>query len=216
MNNKIKDELNKISNMDRDQKWEYFKAYYLVKTVLIVIGIMLLIWFVKDTVFQKMAVTSGCVYGIEITEEEKGKLTDGYLEYYGYNPKKYCAYISTDNMFEGTEQQMDANSHEMALFAQVAAGEIYYFILDKDTLDMMTPGGIYADLSKVFPNGLPDGFKDCEIELVDEETKEPYLAAIDLEKAGIFNDGRKGYLVFTIGIPDKDYPQRLLNYLKNM
>ena len=216
MKEKIAAELNKVSQMTKEQKWEYFKSYYLAKSILLVIGLILFAWFIMDTFFQKEAVTAGCVYGVEISEEERQALTDGYLEYYKYNPKKYCAYISTDNMFEGTEQKMDASTHEMALFAQIAAGEIYYLILDKDTLDMMSNGGIYASLEDLFPNGLPDVYENCGVNLTDGETGMQYLAAIDLNKAGVFCDKGEAYLVFTIGIPDDKYPARFLEYLKTL
>ena len=213
MKQKIQDELNKISQMTREQKWEYFKSYYLVKTIALVIGLALFVWFIKDTFFQKTPVNSGCVFGVEISDEERYALTEGYLDYYNYNHKKYCAYISTDNMFEGTDQQMDANSHEMALLAQVAAGEIYYFILDEENLNMLSNAGIYSSLDVLFSNGMPRRFENCAVEMNDPDSGEKYDAAIDLKKAGIFNDGREGYLVFTIGVPDSDYPSDFLNYL---
>lgn len=216
MKEKIEAELNKISEMNKQQKWDYFKSYYMVKCILLFIGLLLFIWFVKDVFFQKKAVNAGCVYGVEISDEEKNALTDGFLEYYNYDKNKYCAYISTDNMFEGTAQQMDANTHEMALFAQIAAGEIYYLILDKDTFYAMKNGGIYMTLDEAFPKGLPKVFSDSTVELTDEESNETYEVGIDLKKAGILNDGREGYLVFTVGIPDKEYPGLFLNYLLNL
>lgn len=213
---KIEAEINKISKLDKNQKWDYFKSYYMVKCILLFIGLLLFIWFVKDVFFQKKAVNAGCVYGVEISDEEKNALTDGFLEYYNYDKKKYCAYISTDNMFEGTAQQMDANAHEMALFAQIAAGEIYYLILDKDTFFAMKNGGIYLTLDEAFPEGLKEPFRDSTVELTDEETGESHQVGIDLKKAGILDDGREGYLVFTVGIPDKNYPGQFLDYLMSM
>lgn len=212
----IDTELNKVSNMNKEQKWDYFKSYYLAKTVCAVICLVLLLWFIKDTFFQKEIVSAGCVYGIDISEDEKLALTDGYIEYYRYNPKKYCAYVSTDNMFEGTEQQMDANAHEMALFAQIAAGEIYYLILDKENFDMMANGEIYASLNDLFIDGLPEGIKDCTVELTDSETGELYPAAVDLKKSGLLGANKDGYLVFTVGVRDKEFPKKFLAYLMNM
>lgn len=216
MREKIEAEINKISQMNKEQKWDYYKSYYLSWTIVLVIGLALLAWFISDTVFQKKIVNAGCVYGVEISEEEKTALTEGYLNYYKYNPKKYVSYISTDNMFEGTEQQMDANAHEMALFAQIAAGEVYYLILDKENLDMLSKGGIYSSLEDLFPSGLPNEVSDCIVDLVDPDNGKLYPAAIDLKKAGIFNDNREGYLVFTVGIPNMEYPGMFIEYIINM
>jgi len=213
---KLKVEKDKISQMNKDQKWDYFKTYYLVKVIVATIAAVLLVWFVKDTFFQKKIANSGCVYGVEITDEEKKILTEGFLDYYNYDNRKYCAYISTDNMFEGTEQKMDANAQEMALFAQIAAGEIYYLILDEENFDRMSNGGIFASLDEIFEGNLPDEIRDKTVKLIDEATGEEYNVAIDITDMGIFRDGRKGVLVFTVGIPDKEYPQRFLDYFFNL
>jgi len=207
-------EKEKISQMNRDQKWDYFKTYYLAKTIVLFVAIVLFIWFVKDTFFQKKIANAGCVYGVEISEEEKVALTEGYLDYYSIDKKKYGAYISTDNMFEDTEQKMDANAHEMALFAQIAAGEIYYLILDKENFEKMSNGGIFASLDEVFADeGLPEEIKDRTVKIIDKESGVEYNAAIDLRGTGLFNDDTEAYLVFTIGIPDKEYPKRFLDYI---
>ena len=214
MKEKISKELNKISNMNKDQKWDYFKSYYLLKTIAIIIGTILLVWFVKDTFLQKKIANAGCVYGVELSEDEKQILTNGYLQYYNIDPKKYVAYISTDNMFEGTEQKMDASTHEMALIAQCAAGEIFYLILDKENLDMFASGDVYLSLDDAFINGFPENAKKSVVYLKEPSTGENYPAAIDLSKAGILS-GKEGYLVFTIGIPDAEYPERLFSYLSD-
>lgn len=216
MKKKITEELNKFSQMNKEQKISYYKSYYLLPTIALLIGLILLLWFIKDTFFQKKAVNSGCVYGVEITEEEKYALTEGYLDYYDYNKKKYCAYLSTDNMFENTEQQMDANAHEMALIAQITAGDIYYLIYDKENLLKMENGGVYASLSDLFSDEALEKMKDSLIELKNPETGESYPAAIDIKKAGMFGGKKDGYLIFTIGIPDDEYPKRFLEYLLSM
>ena len=128
---KISKEKAKVSGMNKEQKWEYFKVYYLAKTICVAIGIILLIWFVNDTILQKKVVSAGCVYSVFVSDDAKEALTTGYLEYYHYDLDKYEAFVSTDNMFEDTEQKMDANAQEMALITQASAGEIHYLILDR-------------------------------------------------------------------------------------
>lgn len=210
----IRDELNKISGMDKDKKKDYFKTYYLKPTIIIFVCLLMLVWFIKDTVFQPKGVCMGCAYGVEISDEQKEQLTSGYLQYYGYNTKKYRAFLSTDNMFEGTAQQMDANSHEMALFAQIAAGEIHYLILDKYNLDRMANGGIYASLRQVLPNDYLNRLDGKIITLKDSETGEEYEAAIDLSKTGFLGDDSfEGYLVFAVAPPEDDFAASFLDYV---
>ena len=211
----IVNEYKKIIAMNRQQKWEYYKAYYLIPSIVILIGIVLFIWFIKDVFMQPESVCLGCVYGVDITDKQKEELSTGYLEYYGYNSDDYFAAVSTDNMFEGTAQQMDANGHEMALFAQIAAGEIYYLILDEDTLNLMANGGIYASLDEVLPEDVLTELGDKIVWLEDPETKKSYAMAIDLNKLGFLNEsGQEGYLVYTIAKIGDDFPLKFYEYLK--
>lgn len=213
---KTKAELNKITEMDREKRWDYFKTYYLKISIVILTGIVLFAWFIADTVFQKKGANMGCAYAVELSEEQKKALTDGYLEYYDLSRKKYSAALATDNMFEGTDQQMDANSHEMALFAQIAAGEIYYLILDRDTLDLWANGGIYSRLEENFDSEELKELDDLAVDVKDYETGELYPTAIDLRKMGFLNENQEGYLVFTISRPDDEYPYRLLKYISTL
>lgn len=214
---RIKSEYNKMREMDSKKRLEYYKTYYLKLTIIVLIGIVLFAWFIKDTFFQKEMVCVGCAYGVELTDEQIYALTDGYLDYYGYNPQKCDAYLSTDNMFEGTEQQMDANGQEMALFAQIAAGQIYYLILDEYTLNLYINGGIYAGLDEALPADKIDELADAVVNLTDPETGESYRAAIDLKKLGFLkDDSRDGYLIYTIAKPDDEYPERFLQYLQQL
>lgn len=185
---KILTEKDKISAMNKEQKFEYFKAYYLAKLICAFVGIILLVWFVNDTFLQKKVVSAGCVYGVFASDDAKEALTKGYLDYYSYDNNKYEAFISTDNMFEDTEQKMDANAQEMALITQASAGEIHYLILDNNNFDRYASGGIYASLDELFKDGLPKEIKDKVIYTQDEESGISYPAAIDISGTKLFKD----------------------------
>lgn len=211
---KIVNECNKIKEMDGKRRKDYLLTYYKWPGIFLLIGLAMLGWFVKDVFFQPEPVSMGCAYGVELTDEQKNELTDGYMEYYGYNPKKCAAVVATDNLFEGTAQQMDANGQEMALFAQIASGQIYYLILDESLLKLYANGGIYSGLEEVLPKEMVDSFGDNVMTLTDPETGEEYKAAVDLKALGFFTEEwQDGYLVFTIARPDDEYPIRLINYL---
>lgn len=202
--------------MDKARRKSYLMTYYKWPAIFFVIGLVLFAWFVKDTFFQPEPVSMGCAFGVTLTEEEKTLLTDGYLEYYGHDPKKNVAVVATDNMFEGTAQQMDANGNQMALFAQIAAGEIYYLILDDYLLELYSNGGVYCGLNEVLPKDVVQKLVDsgCTRQLTDPDTGEVYEAAIDLKSIGFLTkEDPDGYLIYTIARPDEGYPLRLYEYL---
>lgn len=211
----ITEELNKVSKMDRAKKWDYYKTYYKWPSIILLIGIILFAWFVKDTFFKPNEASMGCAYSVMITDDQKEYLTDGYLDAYGLKKNRNVAYLDVDNMFEGTEQKLDASGQQMALIAQIAGGQIHYLILDEELLNMYSNSGIYCDLSEVLPGDVMNELTDSVYTLHDPELDIDYKAAIDLNSIGFLEGSHKGYLVFTIGIPDEDYPLRLYRHIRN-
>lgn len=210
---KIEVELNKVKQMNRTQKISYFKTYYMVPCIVVIVVIALAIWFIADTVFQKKNVSFGVVYNVNISDETETLLTDGYMERYGYDSKKCMTAISRDNLFDGTAQQMDAYSSQMALFAQIAAGEVHYLIVDKSMLDVMQTGGIFASVDEVLSDEMYKNVQDSVVILSDEDGKE-YVGAIDLCKLKIVPDCDNGaYLCISVSTPDEQYPDRLVGLL---
>ena len=93
INEKLSKEKDKVSGMNKEQKWEYFKAYYLAKTICVVIAIILLIWFVNDTILQKKVVSAGCVYSVPVSDDAKEALTTGFLDYYHYSSYQFASIV---------------------------------------------------------------------------------------------------------------------------
>lgn len=211
---KIKAEIAKVSEMDNHKKWEYYKSYYMGPSIVAVLILAMLAWYIKDTFYRPDEVSIGCAFSVELTDEQREYLTDGYIEYYGYNPKKSLAYLSMDNLFADTAQKVDADNSLMALYAQIASGQIYYLILDEKGMNTMVEAGIYADLDDIFDKNYLSNYETAIVELSDSDVGK-YRGAIDLTKIGFLPDDKEGYLVFTIARPDDDYPKRLLDFISN-
>lgn len=210
---KIRDEINKISAMNRAQKWSYYKTYYMWPTVAVVIGIVLLVWFFMDTFGQKTAVANGCAFGVELSDAQIELITDGYLRTYGYDASKYTAAVAVDNFFADTAQVMDAYSNTMAVCAQIAAGEIQYLILDETTLHSMETAGVYMEPAEVLSSDLYEQVSESIVCVTDENAK-AYPAAIDLKAIGWLDDSAPdAYLVFTAGINDDSFADNFLKLL---
>jgi len=211
---RINKEIRKIKSMNREQKISYFKTYYMWKSLAILIAIILVVLFIKDTMFQKEAVSSGIAFNVELSEEQYHKLTDEYLENFGYDSDKYMANVARDNLFYDTAQKMDEYSNMMALQAQIAAGEIFYLMIDKRLMEEMASAGIYSSLDEVLDKETIDYLhsKDAVCSVTDPDYGE-VIVAIDLSKIGFFESDREGYLIYTVACPSKDYAESFLRYL---
>ena len=204
-----------LQTIKKNWSWSYYKTYYLWPSVGVLIALVLFAWFIKDTVFPKRMVCAGCAYGIELSEKQQEALQDGYIRAMGLNPKKAFAGLSTDNIFEDTNQQMDANEQQMALIAQVAAGDIHYLIFDERNLLRYQNSGIYEPLDEVLSEDVLQRVKGNTYSLTDSDSGEEYLAAIDLKALGLLNEEwqQEGYLIFTIGVPSEEFADTFFAYL---
>lgn len=164
----IRIEIEKVKKMNRAEKWSYFKTYYLVKTLIALTALILIIWFVYDMKqASREVLISGCMVNVEMDDEGYVFLTDGYQNYLGIDEKEGITQISPDNYLDFLgEQQMDNYSYEMALMAQIAAGDFDYMILDEAAYEHFLDAEIYADVNNVLS---ADQLELCKDRLTGEE-----------------------------------------------
>ena len=76
-------EVLKWKELDKKQKWEYYKSYYLGKTI---VGVLLFAMFCsliyEIFINNKEDIIAGSIVNLKISEEGYSLLTDKYLEYY--------------------------------------------------------------------------------------------------------------------------------------
>lgn len=207
----LKEELEKVKKMNGKQKWSYYKTYYLGPTIVIIILILCLAWFLYDSIISnKKILYSGGIMGVDITEEGRSYLSDEYLNYLGGNPKKEMIALSADNFLTVSEEEaLNADGMDMALYAQISVGEYDYFVMSKGTLEKYKAFEIYVDPTNLCKEV---GIEEDKI-VIDEESKLPM--AIDItdicgDKIGA---SEEYYLVFVNvkNVPEED--KRFLEYL---
>ncbi len=149
---KIKLEIEKIKAMSGAKKWDYFKTYYMTKTIIAVLLIIIGIWIGHDIREScREILLSGCTVHVNMNEEGYRFFTEDFIKYQGKDPEKVVAQLALDNplQFMDAEQQMDNSSYEMALIAQMAAGDYDYMLLDKAALTRFQKEELYADLEEL-------------------------------------------------------------------
>lgn len=220
MKEAVRKELNKWKGMDKKQKREYFNDYYRAKVIVIVIGIVMLFSIASEVRMSKREVVlSGCMVNTNISEEGKKLLTTDYLERMKKSPKKSTAYLGECYIdFEPAEQVMDSNSDQMVLYAQIAAREYDYLLLDSSALWSMAYMDVYDDLRLILEE---DELKELEpnIVMLPSQTGEggEFPAAIALSGTETFKKygftTNQVYLVFTSTNHSEQKTKELMKYI---
>lgn len=213
-------EVLKWKELDKKQKWEYYKSYYLGKTI---VGVLLFAMFCsliyEIFINNKEEIIAGSIVNLKISEEGYSLLTDKYLEYTNSGKDK-DALLSADTFisFDGSYLKHDNDRYIMALIAQVSVGEFDYLLLDQTAYDGFFDSEIYTDLRICISDKT---INSCKELLVYEdymgEKNVPLAIKLPSEKLndklGITND--TVYLVITQLKPDVDKADTFVNYLLN-
>lgn len=216
----INQEITKFKSMDREKKWDYFKTYYLKATILIIIAFALLLHLLYSIILGKREVlASGCFVNVAISEEGVLFLTDEYMTFCGKTDRDVTTVVALDesvNVYGELPVSTDAYE-EMALLAQLSAGEYQYMILDEAGLERFAQLELYADLEEILDEQQMINLEDRIVYLENQAGKDNTASAISLSGTGFAVKyqlmPKDTYLVFVNIEPDMEKNQRFVNYI---
>lgn len=224
----MKNELQKIRQMTPGEKWDYFKTYYLVQTVIGVIVLILAVFFIRDMKMgSREVLASGCLINVAIDEEGFLFLTDGYVDFCGKSIKKASVFLSVDNTLDFMPgNPLDKDSYVMALTAQIYAGEYQYLILDQEAWEHFQASDIYADLAQTLTQEQQEAYADRMIRQTvqsEDGTHTETATALDLAGTAFAKrfhlEPQEAYLVFIETAQEKyqddviEKKQRIADYI---
>lgn len=208
---RIKKEKEKFMKLDSAAKKRYFRDYYLLPCVLILLAIVAVIWFAADVFSSKKTIYSGATVGFNISDEGNEYLTSGFLESIGKSSRKKKVELSRDAVLESADGSAgDAMNIEMAFAAQITTGMFQYVIFTKDGFEHYSMYDFYLSLDE-YKNS--DKYSSLEF----LETSDGSVCGIlvpDNVKAKIGYEGTSD-LVFTLvySNSNKDLNPTFIDYL---
>lgn len=216
----INQEITKFKSMDKEKKWDYFKTYYLKVTIIVVIAFVLLLHLLYSIALGKREVlASGCFVNVGISEEGVLFLTDEYLTFCEKTDRDAVATVALDESVDVYgELPMSTDPYEeMALLAQLSAGEYQYMILDKEGLEKFAQLELYADLEEILDEQQMINLEDRIVYLDNQADKDNTASAISLSGTGFAAKyqlvPKDIYLAFVNIEPDVDKNKRIVNYI---
>lgn len=191
------------------QKLEYFKDYYLIKVILIILALVFVGLFIKDAIKNSKTIYTGGTVGFDLYEDKNSFLTDGFINYLGDGYKGKTAKFGGNALLVPEGQEYDKNSIETAFVAQVNAGMYNYLFMTKKQFEYFEEVDFYQDISY-----LQNDPKYADIDFVTGITGETVAIRLSenvLTKLGLSDSDI--YLVFAIKKDQDDLNAKFVDYL---
>lgn len=141
------EERRKLKDMTGKQKLEYFVDYYLAITLVIVLLLGGVIWYVHDVVKDSLNVMTGGLVNCTMTEDGKEYATEEFLDWAGYSKMRTAKIGDTTIQFESYEEY-NQRMMDMALYAEINAGMFNYFFMDKTAMELYQQDELFLDISE--------------------------------------------------------------------
>lgn len=212
----VEEEKQKLGEMSKEEKIDYFKEYYLKTVIFAVVVLILLMWLLIDIVlgFRGNIVTGGVV-NTKLSQEGSTFLSDDYLTYMGASKLTKKVYLAPDIFIDDDDPQ------SYTVFqAELATNTYNYLISDEKGLAFAAQIEVAADLDEVLEDNLFKSLSDKIVYRKSGDNGTEIAAAIDITDTAFtknyVNSGGKVYFVIT-GDPD-EYGKalKMLEYILEM
>ena len=151
----IQNEKNKWNNMNWKQRFSYFKTYYMIPLIVILIIISVIVYLILQTlVFGKDIIMAGVVANFDLSDEAIESVETGYMDFVDGNTRKDCV-----NYYSIFVSEEDYNSI-MAIDTRIASSTIDFMIVDKEVYELLNGRSAYANLENV---STPNSWVRCSM-----------------------------------------------------
>ena len=211
----IETEKEKFGEMNKSEKLDYFKEYYLKACIAVLVILAFLVWFLIDMgKSMKAPVVTGGVLNIHISSEGSTFLREDYMKSLGLDDKKdkieFASYILLDK----------SQPQSYTVFqAELAAGQYNYLITDKAGMEYIARSECAADMNEVLDKEMKGKLSSKMIYAESGEDGKIIAAAIDITDTTFSREymtsSDKVYFVLTGLIDDYDSGIDVLKYILN-
>ena len=198
----VEEEKQKLGEMSKEEKIDYFKEYYLKMVIFAVIVLILLIWLLIDVGlgFRGNVVTGGVV-NTKLSEEGSLFLSDEYMTYLNASKLTKKVNLAPDIFIDDDDPQ------SYTIFqAELATNTYNYLITDEKGLAFATQLEVVANLDEVLESDLSQKLSDKIVYRKSGDNGTEIAAAIEITDTAFtknyVNSGGKVYFVIT-GNPDE-------------
>ena len=182
-----KSEKQKWSELNKQEKKEYFRDYYLKKVLYGVFGLAIIIYFIYSTAVAK---TTDILYVAVVNDywddDATDTLEDNIKNFLGSTAEKEVVTIDDSYYLSSA----DAYNYTTKLITYIAAKEVDMLVADKDQFLTFAEQEYFADLSEVLPSDLFEELADYIVYATydDDGTTVTKAVGVDLSSSTLYTD----------------------------
>jgi len=164
-NNSLSDEIReqnaKLKGAPLKDKLLYFKDYYLLTTL----GIIVAFAFLSALIYSMVTAPDDTAIGIflynDTGDSSNTELIDSFAQYMGIDTSKHNAYLDASMTYSPGMGDYDAYVGLEKAMATITAKELDIIVGDSNTIDYFAKCGLLADITAVLPEDLLEEYQDC-------------------------------------------------------
>lgn len=214
-----KSEKQKLKDMTGKEKLEYFKNYYLGKTVIVLLALAFTGYLIYSIVGPKAnTVLYGAIINYAISEETATSLQDEMADYLGLDTTKENVIIDSTYYFgTGDEVSQYTISSKEKLLILVQATELDFIIAPESMMEFYASGGYFAKITDVLPTDLCNKLKDSMYTATTKEDNVTSSYGIYLDNSNLYDQGTsftdRPVLGIVINSSNKDNAVEFIRYI---
>ncbi len=202
-----------------DYLWTYYKIVPILFVCLLAV-ISVVVTSIQNSKIESLH--SGVLFGVTVSEEASGVLSDDLLAYFEGDGEERVVYCNSFTYMEGNDPAyLEVNqASSMQLVASLAARELDYVIFTAGTYkNYVHPDGYYEDLRRVLTAEQLEELSDLLVWTEKYEDIESYPVALDISGTEFAKHcnrvGEELYLVIPIANPNLERTPLFIDYLLN-
>lgn len=218
LSDEIKEQNAKLKGAPLKDKLLYFKDYYLLTTL----GIIIVCAFIFGLVYSMVTAPKDTALGIflynDTGDSSNTELIDSFAQYVGIDTSKHKAYLDASMTYSAGMGEFDGYIQLEKAMAAITAKELDVIVGDGETIDYFAKCNLIADITAVLPKDLLEQYQDrlyyAEIG-TDNELAPVGITVFDAPKLNEYHyyDGKEPVYSFIVNSEHLDTAVEFLRYL---
>ena len=184
-------EREKWNQMSKEQKWQYFKDYYLLKLVILIFSIGF-VGYVLYATFGHRDIPElyGMVFNDQLNADESDAILSNFREALNIPEKNHTFLL--DDTFTLNPEDADVTT-EQKITTYAYAGKLDVIIAEEETIKYLAEGGNFVDLTEILPSDLYSENTDKLIFAKQNDDPSDIAYGISLEDSALYKQMSYNY-----------------------
>ncbi|MDO5292803.1 MAG: hypothetical protein Q4F05_08635 [bacterium] len=213
-------ERDKWSQMSKQEKWQYFKDYYLLKLIVLVFAVIFT-GYVLYTTFGPRDTPElyGVIFNDQLNSEQRDTVLNNFREAMTIPEKRHT--FTLDDTFNLDPNDPDVTT-EQKITTYAYAGKLDIIIAEEETIKYLAEGQYLQDLTQILPSDFYSSNTDQLIFARQQEDTSDVAYGISLENSAIYkemsinynyNGGKKMAVGVVVNSDHRDNAVQFIKYL---